>query len=40
MQYLQVFISESYDATTHFQTTCSDVVEIYNRDNGGAFWFL
>ena len=31
---LQVFISTSYDATTHFQTTCSDILNVYKRCTG------
>ncbi|XP_022186474.1 rab GDP dissociation inhibitor alpha [Nilaparvata lugens] len=33
----QIFISKSYDATTHFETTCLDVLEIYKRGTGGVF---
>jgi Rab GDP dissociation inhibitor len=29
-----VFISRSYDATSHFETTCSDVKSIYSRLTG------
>jgi len=35
----QVFISESYDATTHFETTCNDVLEIFKRATGEDFDF-
>ncbi|XP_031622857.1 rab GDP dissociation inhibitor alpha [Contarinia nasturtii] len=35
----QVFISESYDATTHFETTCLDVVDIFKRGTGEEFDF-
>jgi len=35
----QVFISESYDATTHFETTCSDVLDIFKRGTGEEFDF-
>ena len=35
----QVFISESYDATTHFETTCNDVLEIFKRATGSEFDF-
>ena len=31
---LQVFISKSYDATTHFETTCQDIKEMYKRITG------
>jgi len=30
----QVFISRSYDATSHFETVCEDVKEIYKRVTG------
>ncbi|XP_026467004.1 rab GDP dissociation inhibitor beta [Ctenocephalides felis] len=33
----QVFISESYDATTHFETTCLDVLDIFKRGTGEEF---
>ena len=35
----QVFISKSYDATTHFETTCDDVVDIFERVTGKPFDF-
>ena len=35
----QVFISESYDATTHFETTCTDVLNIFKRATGADFDF-
>lgn len=35
----QVFISESYDATTHFETTCLDVLDIFKRGTGEEFDF-
>jgi len=35
----QVFISESYDATTHFETTCNDVLELFKKATGGEFDF-
>ena len=34
-----VFISESYDATSHFETTCLDVLSIYRRGTGQDFDF-
>ena len=37
--HIQVFISTSYDATTHFETTCDDVVSIYERVTGQSFDF-
>ncbi|KAJ3110120.1 Rab GDP dissociation inhibitor alpha [Physocladia obscura] len=30
----QVFISKSYDATSHFETVCADVKDIYKRITG------
>lgn len=30
----KVFITTSYDATTHFETTCSDIVDVYKRITG------
>ncbi|XP_071530697.1 rab GDP dissociation inhibitor alpha [Panulirus ornatus] len=35
----QIFISESYDATSHFETTCLDVLSIYRRGIGEDFDF-
>lgn len=35
----QVFISSSYDSTTHFETTCKDVLDIYHRVMGEEFDF-
>lgn len=35
----QVFISTSYDATSHFETTCLDVLDIYRRATGSDFDF-
>ncbi|KAM9824133.1 rab GDP dissociation inhibitor beta [Neosynchiropus ocellatus] len=35
----QVFISRSYDATTHFETTCDDIKDIYQRMTGVEFDF-
>ena len=29
-----VFISKSYDATSHFETTCQDVLDIFKRGTG------
>lgn len=36
---LQIFISRSYDATTHFETTCDDIKDIYKRMTGTEFDF-
>ena len=30
----KIFISTSYDATSHFETTCRDVMDIYRRVTG------
>ncbi|KAM9312595.1 rab GDP dissociation inhibitor beta [Gastrophryne carolinensis] len=35
----QIFISRSYDATTHFETTCNDIKDIYKRMMGCEFDF-
>lgn len=35
----QIFISKSYDATSHFETTCLDVLDIYRRGTGEEFDF-
>lgn len=35
----QIFISESFDPTTHFETTCLDVLDIYKRGTGEEFDF-
>ncbi|XP_076023517.1 rab GDP dissociation inhibitor beta-like [Genypterus blacodes] len=35
----QIFISRSYDATTHFETTCGDIKDIYRRMTGAEFDF-
>jgi len=35
----QVFISKSYDATSHFETTCLDVLNIFKRGTGEEFDF-
>lgn len=32
------FISKGYDATTHFETTVEDVLEMYKRITGGGGW--
>lgn len=37
--HLQIFISQSYDATSHFETTCTDVVDIFRRATGEDFDF-
>lgn len=35
----QIFISETFDATTHFETTCTDVLNIFRRGTGEDFDF-
>jgi len=35
----KVFISKSYDASTHFESTCKDVLDIYQRIMGAPFDF-
>jgi len=35
----QIFISSTYDATTHFETTCLDVLDIFKRGTGEDFDF-
>lgn len=35
----QIFISQSFDATTHFETTCLDVLDIFKRGTGEEFDF-
>lgn len=37
--FFQVFASSSYDATTHFETTCNDIKDIYKRMTGSDFDF-
>uniref|UniRef100_A0A2K6EPM5 Rab GDP dissociation inhibitor n=1 Tax=Propithecus coquereli TaxID=379532 RepID=A0A2K6EPM5_PROCO len=34
-----IFISRTYDATTHFETTCDDIKNIYKRMTGSEFDF-
>ncbi|XP_014772262.1 rab GDP dissociation inhibitor alpha [Octopus bimaculoides] len=35
----RLFISKNYDATTHFETTCNDVLDIFKRATGEDFDF-
>jgi len=35
----QIFISTTFDATTHFETTCDDVVDLFKRATGKDFDF-
>ncbi|XP_028393881.1 rab GDP dissociation inhibitor alpha-like [Dendronephthya gigantea] len=33
----KIFISKSYDPTTHFETTCTDIISLYERITGEKF---
>ena len=35
----KIFVSKSYDATSHFDTTCQDVLDMYKRVTGAEFNF-
>lgn len=35
--FFQVFITKSYDATSHFETTCTDVLKVFQAAYGGPF---
>jgi Rab GDP dissociation inhibitor len=35
----RVFVSSSYDASTHFESTCADVLSLYERITGHPFDF-
>lgn len=35
----QLFISKSYDATSHFETACKDVLDLFRRGTGVEFDF-
>ncbi|XP_070557697.1 rab GDP dissociation inhibitor alpha-like [Ptychodera flava] len=35
----KVFITSSYDATTHFETTCTNILEVFTRMTGEPFDF-
>lgn len=37
--FLKVFITSSYDATTHFESTCLDILDVYRRVMGEPFDF-
>ena len=37
--FFKVFISKSYDATSHFETTCEDIKDIYKRIHDEDFDF-
>ncbi|KAI3386052.1 hypothetical protein SNEBB_001856 [Seison nebaliae] len=34
-----IYISKTYDATTHFETTCADILDVYKRCMGTDFDF-
>ena len=34
-----LFVTSSYDASTHFESTCADVLNIYERIMGEPFDF-
>lgn len=34
-----MFITSSYDATTHFETTCDDVLSLFEKITGTPFDF-
>lgn len=36
---MQVFVSKSYDATSHFETTCEDILDLYEKIMGEKFDF-
>jgi Rab GDP dissociation inhibitor len=35
----QLFITKSYDATTHFESTCLDILDVYKGIMGEPFDF-
>ncbi|CAB1354098.1 unnamed protein product, partial [Coregonus sp. 'balchen'] len=36
---MMIFVSRSYDATTHFETECEDIKDVYRRITGSEFIF-
>lgn len=34
-----IFVTKSYDATTHFETTCEDIIDVYKQVTGKEFDF-
>jgi len=34
-----IFVTKSYDATTHFETTCDDIIDVYKQVTGKDFDF-
>jgi len=34
-----LFVSKSYDATSHFETTCQDILDVFKRGTGEEFDF-
>ena len=39
LSFLQIFVSRSYDATSHFETECEDIKDMYRRLTGSEFSF-
>ena len=37
--YFQIFVTKSYDATTHFETTCENIISVYKQVTGKDFDF-
>ena len=35
----QIYISKSYDATSHFESACNDILNMYQRVTGKPFEF-
>jgi len=35
----QIFVTKSYDATTHFETTCENIIDVYKQVTGKDFDF-
>ena len=35
----QVYVTKSYDATSHFESTCHDVLDIFKSSTGQEFDF-
>lgn len=35
----QIFVTKSYDATTHFESTCKDILDVYEKITGDTFDF-
>lgn len=37
--FFKIFVTKSYDATTHFETTCENIMEVYKQVTGKDFDF-